>query len=270
VTGYGGAIAVEASLATGRVVTMRHVTFVGNRAGSGGAINLGTTAPDNRVALEASAVLFDGNSATGAGGAISAINGSVQIARGVFVNNQAATYGGAVTLRHLAPRTTILANALFARNKAPDGGSAFEGDSAVFINSTIADNDGLAVKANHEITAPWYNVHFSNTIVWKNSGGNCGGAGAQYIDDGHNLQYPGPSCGASIPVTDALLDTMYIPLPGSPAFGGGSETVCTTAPVDSIDVYGHHRPQPKVCTIGAAEGDIQVMLNFSREWRWPR
>ena len=56
------------------------------------------------------------------------------------------------------------------------------------------------------------------------------------------------------------MDTMYIPLPKSAPMGNGNLKVCMAAPISGRDVYGTGRPSGGVCTIGAAESDMQATL----------
>jgi hypothetical protein len=53
---------------------------------------------------------------------------------------------------------------------------------------------------------------------------------------------------------------MYIPLPASPPIGNGDLSVCMSPPINGRDVYGMGRPSGGVCTIGAAEGDIEARI----------
>jgi len=80
-------------------------------------------------------------------------------------------------------------------------------------------------------------------------------------DRGKNIQFPGATCGATIARLDPLLDSMFVPIVGSPAIGGGDTPTCLAAPIDGRDVYGQRRPQGHECTIGAVEGDIEHLVN---------
>jgi hypothetical protein len=84
------------------------------------------------------------------------------------------------------------------------------------------------------------------------------------IDLGNNLQYPDSSCGASLRTADPMLDSLYVPLLGGPALGGGRLTLCIPDPVSARDVFGHHRPQGKSCSIGAVEGSLEDLLHRRR------
>jgi predicted outer membrane repeat protein len=247
-------------------VSINHSTFTGNkatgsssRAGAGGAIDVEAVVVIGnfgKTTINAGAVTFSGNVATGDGGAINGRSTELSIVRGVFADNSAAGSGGAVFLGNASSLHSIFANTLFVRNTAPSG-SAYNGDDADFINSTVDSNNGLAISNS----APHQLVHitFSNSIISNNPLGGCGPAGL-FDDAGHNLQFPGTDCGASINVGDPHLDTMYIPLPKSPPMGNGNLSVCMSPPINGRDVYGVGRPSGGHCTIGAAEGDIQVLV----------
>jgi hypothetical protein len=100
----------------------------------------------------------------------------------------------------------------------------------------------------------------AGSIVSNNPQGGCGPSGL-FDDGGSNLQFPATDCGASISVAIPRLDTFYIPIPNSPPRGKGDLTVCMSPPISGRDVYGLGRPSGGACTIGAAEGDINLLLN---------
>lgn len=269
----GGAISVEPSTVPLELI-LRHVTFVENKAQWGGAIALeGSTG--NARTLNGVAVGFKGNEASVSGGAIYASNASVRLARGVFAYNKAATVGGAIAALQQGARSVEIANSLLVHNVA-DSGSAFWGNSASFINSTIADNGARAVYATERLVTPFppvpgtpstFPIRFRNTIVSGEGSGACGPSIAlsPYQNDGENLQYPGTSCGNSIPSGAPWLGPYYVPLDWSPAIEGGNNAVCAAAPIDRKDVYLSRRPLTTHCTIGAVEGNIWYLIE-----RWRR
>ncbi|MGE5278390.1 MAG: right-handed parallel beta-helix repeat-containing protein [Acidobacteriota bacterium] len=262
----GGAIAVASPWMPARTITLRHVTFTGNRAKSGGAIHLGT-AIENEMVLEGTAVLFERNSAADTGGAIAGTNAGVRLARAVFNGNGADTYGGAIALISYAPRPSIVANALLVGNVAPTG-SVFRGSGIQFVNSTIADNQGPAVAffwPTPSLANPpdWRLVRLVNTLVVGNQGGGCAGGPFSVLlrDGGRNLQFPTADCGRTVPVVDPQLDGFFVPLAAGPAHGKADPATCSSAPVNGIDVYGQARLKGGGCTIGAVEGDIEDLVS---------
>ncbi len=105
----------------------------------------------------------------------------------------------------------------------------------------------------------------TNSIIANSIGANCGGG---ITDGGHNLQWPGTSCGETIPSRDPRLDpdgvkdnggpTQTIALlPGSPAIDAGDSAVCANPPVNGVDQRGFARPGSghTQCSIGAYEAD---------------
>lgn len=238
-----------------RTLTVTYSTFTGNKATQGGAIFVNNSSGNAGAVTSVRVTLFSHNSATDAGGAIYGSASNLQIARGVFADNSAAGNGGAIFLSNPSPLHSILANTLFVRNHATSG-SAFFGDDADFINSTIDSNVGLAI--SNTALHPPVHIRFVNSIVSNNPQGGCGPAGL-FDDGGHNLQ-SGTDCG-SIRQAEPHLDTMYIPLPKSPPMGNGDPLVCMAPPINGRDVYGVGRASGhNNCTIGAAEGDITVLI----------
>jgi predicted outer membrane repeat protein len=231
--------------------------FMGNATGgNGGAIMVGrSTASPGSQTLNIGASAFSGNSAQKGGGAVSAFNTQVNTSRTIFVENSAAS-GGAIATSNVEPTLEVFANTLFVRNKGT-AGSAFNGDAAQFVNSTLDSNGGTAISVSAPSRAAKH-VRLSNTIVSHNAKAGCEPKGA--IDDGGtNLQFPGNDCGVAIPSAEPQLDSMYIPLPRSPPMGHGNLTICSQSPVAGTDVYGTARAGGKACSIGAAEGDVQVL-----------
>ena len=265
--GDGGALHLDGSLTNAQTtLVLRHDTFDGNKARNGGAINQATT--DKVVSVDATAVVLSHNMSGADGGAIALRGGELQLLDAFVTDNTANGSGGAVAFsgpecipvgggncnRHL------FANVLFVRNTAAVAGGAFSGTYATFVNSTVNSNSGPALAFPPTMRATGFSVvRLINTLVSHSSGAGCGPAdrAAQYIDGGHNLQFPGNDCGSSIPSKDPQLDSMYIPIPLSPPTSAGDIATCTAFPVSMHDVYSGIRPQGKSCTIGAAEGNIR-------------
>jgi predicted outer membrane repeat protein len=258
----GGAIGIgPAFVATGPIgLSVKRLAFEENQARQGGGVRLGATS-----SFSGDAVLFSRNTALeGGGGLIAAVGAEIFLSRGIFVGNDGGPRGGAV-LRD-GPRDgpqaiSDFANSLFARNRATKG-AAFLGNGAKFINSTVAQNIGeaLSVPGDGPVVSPL--LHVKNSIMSDNNGGNC--ESNVVFDDGHNLQFPDARCGATIPVANPFLDTMFVPVPGSPALEHGDNPTCLRPPIRSTDVYGQRRPQGDICTIGAVEGDIEHLITQRR------
>jgi predicted outer membrane repeat protein len=273
--GTGGAMSVEPS-AIPLELTLRHVTFTDNTAQWGGAIALERSVGNTR-SLNGVAVGFRGNQATTSGGAIYAPNASMRLSRAVFAYNKAATTGGAIAAVQQGPRDVQIANSLLVHNIA-DSGSAFWGNAATFINSTIADNGARAIFATERAPTPFpppagtpttFPLRFRNTILSGSGSGACGPSVTRspYQDDGENLQSPGLSCGSSIPSGMPWLGPYYVPLDWSPAIEGGNDAVCAASPIDRKDFYLSRRPLTTHCTIGAVEGSIWYLIERWRKQR---
>jgi predicted outer membrane repeat protein len=244
----------------GGPLTVTHCTFSGNsssgaNAGPGGAIANESEVP---ALLTVSDSTFSGNSG-GSGGAIGSI-GPVTVTGSTFTGNLAVD-GGAI---YALEGTLTVANSTFSGNSAGDthvgGGIVAIRGLATIINSTFVGNSaggGGAISGGQSIT-------IINSIVANSpSGGNCCGA---VTDGGHNLQFPGTSCGATVTSADPLLDpagladnggpTETIALqPGSPAIETGDDAVCAESPVNGVDQRGFARPgmDQTHCSIGAFE-----------------
>jgi hypothetical protein len=242
----------------GGTMTVLYSSFQGNLAGAaGGAILVGRneSSPGPQT-LNIGATSFGQNTAVTNGGAIAAYGTRLHTARVIFAANSAAGSGGAVYLSNASPNPSGFANTLFVRNRAGVG-SAFYGDGAAFVNSTVFGNAGLGITVFAPARAAAL-VSLSNTIVAANTGGGCSPKGV--VDDlGSNLQFPATDCARTIPVADPQLDSMYIPLPRGASLGHGNSTVCAAAPVGGGDVYGVARSPTGHCSIGAAEGDVEVL-----------
>ncbi|MBK7917767.1 MAG: beta-propeller fold lactonase family protein [Chloroflexi bacterium] len=252
--GQGGAIYLSGSIP----VTITNSSFNANisgsfRSGKGGAIyadssNLSLV----KTAFNANISSRDASNIGGNGGAIFNLSGTVKAANSSFFANVADNgQGGALY------NNDNSANAIYElRNVTISGNSAGSGGAVYNFN---ADNNLI------NRIALW------NTIIEvgsAGSGGTCAADAPQ--DNGHNLQYPATSCGASIPSADPLLQAPSFNGGaiaslltqalggGSPAIDAGDNTVCTAAPVDSEDQRGDPRPKGSVCDIGAYEADPAV------------
>jgi predicted outer membrane repeat protein len=260
--GEGGALYWRPPTGVDRSLLILYSTFKDNTAAFGGAIRVNdSTDLSGKTMMRLGVDDFSHNVATASGGAIFVGSTELTVERGIFADNRAAHNGGAIFLGNASPLHSVVANTLLVRNDAPTGG-AFLGDDTDIINSTVDSNKGVAI-ADIVSQRTGLPINFTNSIVSNNPQGGCGPAGL-FDDAGHNLQFPGTDCGSSIRVANPRLDSMYIPLPGSPPMGNGDLTVCMAPPINGRDVYGMGRPSGGVCTTGAAEGDIEAIVNRGR------
>ncbi len=135
-----------------------------------------------------------------------------------------------------ASGNVMVANSTFSDNTAPPGqvgGAIANGGTLSVISSTFSGN---RAPAGGGAIANRFNSKGSvqNTII-ANGGHdpNCWGT---TFDLGHNLQFPGTTCGSTIPVADPKLlpladnggptQTMALPI-DSPAVGKGDLEVCS-------------------------------------------
>jgi hypothetical protein len=230
--------------------TMTYVTFTGSRAQRGGALDADLSDGGH---LQLAAALFQGNAAAGDGGGLYVTGGSTQISGAIFKTNTTGARGAAAIL--LAPATSqgVVANVLAVGNTAPAGGGAIGGANLELENVTIADNAGGGLGSQNSTGIPSGQFILHNTILTGNSPANCLGVPAGLAAGGANLQFPKEtSCGA-IPAADPLLDPIYAPLPGSPAYGTGELAICLKSLVNGRDVLFQKRGLNGLCSIGAME-----------------
>jgi len=150
---------------------------------------------------------------------------------------------------------------------------------SVTLTNTIIESAGVTCEAECLGGPLVYLVRDRNTMpaavtAMQAGAGATGGivestAGADsgyFTDGGHNLQWPGTSCGETIPSRDPLLDpaglkdnggpTQTIALrPDSPATNTGDESICAAPPVNNLDQRGFVRGGSGAahCSIGACE-----------------
>jgi CSLREA domain-containing protein len=177
-------------------------------------------------------------------------SGTATIQRSLIADN-GAHFGGAIYNEGLL---TIESSTLTGNRAVARGSAIFHAGTTILNNVTIADNpisDGPGITLEQG-SGP---LHAGNTIIADNGGVNC--VGGTLTDLGHNLQFPGTSCGETIPTADPLLlplagyggPTQSIALNlGSPARNAGDNLTC--APTDQRGVV---RPLQTACDIGAWE-----------------
>ena len=161
---------------------------------------------------------------------------------------------------------------MIVRNSSPDG-AAYSGSALTLINSTVAENQGVAIalKTLSHFSPPGARseIDLRNAIVSNNPGGNCGPmpTSAVLLHNGHNLQHPGVQCGSAVTSADPQLDALYVPRFGSPAYVGGENGVCRAVPISGKDIYSGIRRQGQACSVGAVEGAIDPRRFLTILWR---
>jgi len=159
-------------------------------------------------------------------------SGDVSVDNSTFADNNAppGQVGGAIA----NAGTLTVVNSTFSGNRAPAGGGAIANrlHSAAYVQNTIIANGG------HDP--------------------NCWGT---TFDQGNNLQFPGTTCGSSIPVKDPKLlpladnggptQTMALAA-DSPAIDAGDNLACSRANHGDDQTFAE-RNGGSVCDIGAYE-----------------
>jgi len=168
---------------------------------------------------------FSGNSSYYGGGVSQ--GGTATVTNSTFSGNT-ATYQGGGLENYFA--TVTVTNSTFSGNSAFDGGGIKNLSGTATVNNTIVAN--------------------------SSAGGNCNGA----IGGSNNLAND-DTCGAGFANSSSIQlgalgsfggSTQTFPLlPGSSAIDTGDSTVCSAAPVSSLDQRGVARPS--ACDIGAFE-----------------
>jgi hypothetical protein len=154
-------------------------------------------------------------------------------------------------------------NSTFVANQAPPGqigGAIASAGTLTVIGSTLADN--AATGGGGAIASRLHSkATIQNTIIFtSNKNTNCFGT---IFDGGHNVQYPGTTCGPTVPTVDPKLlpladnggPTQTIGLQAdSPAIDAGDVSVCESMQ-DNMDQRGILRigGDDQACDIGAFE-----------------
>ena len=152
---------------------------------------------------------------------------------------------GVVTLTNVTFTGNAALNIDPANPTSGLGGAVWNAGTMTLINVTIANNTAAVSGAGIGGIAPT----LTNTIVANNSPDNCSVA---ITAGSNNLQFPGTTCGGTIPTADPMLGPLtggvYPLLAGSPAIDMGTNTGCPPT-----DEPGTARPQGAACDIGAFE-----------------
>ncbi len=236
----GGAVRIF-TVDVSAALDVRNLTIADGRAEFGGGIANGGTLTLTNCTLK-------GNSAASFGGGIHNYSGTVKLTNCTLSGNSAGSFGGGI------------ANHVICDILCPECGSV------VVTNSTFSGNGANVGAGGIDGRCP---TSVTNSIIASSSGANCGGG---VTDGGHNLQFPGTSCGTTIPSLDPLLDPAGLKdnggptqtialLPGSPAINAGDPAVCASSPMNGLDQRGYVRPAKGYanCSIGAFEYNASAL-----------
>ena len=201
--------------------------------------------------------------------------GTLTVTNSTFAGNSAGgNYGGGAIVNG---GTLTVTNSTFSGNSAgPAGGALYNWFAATLTNCTLSENGGAI--SNAQICSmfgcgAFASVTLTNTVIAESAGVTCRqdfGGGPSFTDGGHNLQWPGTSCGETIQSLDPKLDpnglkdnggpTQTIALaPDSPAIDAGDPDVCANPPVNGVDQRCYVRPGAghTNCSIGAYEAEVR-------------
>jgi len=216
--------------------------------------------------------VIDSNQAEHGGGLWKGGHYVLELTRSSVTHNSAVDVGAGISGTGPGKNFAIV-NSTIAYNTVLTTGSAagiFSANAPSTIkNSTIAfntvPNDASSVGA-----AIHGNVTLTNTIVLGNTGGwngiwSCMGT---IKDGGHNLQFPGNTCGKGIPTRDARLNPTLTPLYASLVLGQtqtlipalDSPAINKGANCPATDQHKTSRPQGKTCDIGAHEVEVVSLV----------
>jgi hypothetical protein len=222
--------------------------FSKNAGGSGGAVSIASRNTDDLTILGAT---FMENTATVKGGGVVLFGGEAAIVHSLFKNNSAPV-GAAVASQSTGK--LIIANSLVVENVAtaampsqPDETAAIYAANLSMTNVTIANNRAIGLSSAGSGLAV-----FSNLIISQNEPQNCLDV-ARASFKGPNLQFGPATCDGASLSGDPLLDSFYVPSPGSPALHLGDLAICQTSPVDSSDFVFQPRTNRNFCALGAYE-----------------
>jgi hypothetical protein len=250
----GGALFAESAANGLQAVAVVQSNFIQNTASEGGgAIAIGGQDhfKSNNGVLNLRNVVIANNTAR-QGGGLYLENAQLAVVSSAIISNSAAG-GGALVFWDAADHTAKIANTIIVRNAGQEaGGILIFGAQSNFrlMNSTLVDNAAGGMEI-WDAPQPGPQVHLVNTIIAHNADWNCRGTG--FVDDGHNLQFPGTTCASGIVSKEPYLDAKYAPAIISPAYDSGDDAVCTATPINSVDLFGEKRPHYTHCTIGAVE-----------------
>ena len=215
------------------------------------------------------------------GGAVSSDTGYLVVQRSTFVNTSEGSQAAIQTLRG----TATIVDSTFYNNNEDSGAAILNSSGAMLIvNSTLRDDrlhggilvlnilPGKPAPAStmsatvSAITPEPGQMVIINTIL--EAGKHMQVCNGQTVDGGHNLQFPGTSCGSSMPSANAKLaplqdnggptQTLAL-LEGSPAIDAGDSITCAGPLLQNMD----QRELPRsvegttgkgaLCDIGAFE-----------------
>jgi hypothetical protein len=215
--------------------------FIENSSKRGGAIQADLA---NTKGLVIEGGIFLNNVASETGGALAWNGRSVTVTHSLFRANRAGGRGGAIFASDPELGASWgVSNSLFAENTAAPSSGALDMSYASIVNSTIVKNVGFGIVASGTQTN-----FIANTILSKNSAGNCKGVIGSAFKGG-NIQFGGSDC-PNVSKEDPFLDSLFIPSSGSPALEMGQLSICK---ISGTDIIFQPRGNNGKCAVGAFE-----------------
>lgn len=284
--GVGGAVSAEASLVMRNCVLLDNQatmnggamalggrcelidsSFIGNVAGSGGALSLGKDTTDSAVLVRCTVT---DNSCEEDGGGILHNTGELVVTDTVIARNSAQECGGGVA----SEKSLILRNTTVSENRAENhGGGLYGAGDMSLVNVTVTRNTGGSGGGLH-LQNPGGSLDLQESIVAGNIS-NAGPAdvglveGAALTVEGRNLigsnesvedRFPaGPLVGTTAAPLDPWLSELgdhggptatCVPLAGSPAIDAGDPAASGSLETDQ---RGRPRPLGSAPDVGAVE-----------------
>jgi hypothetical protein len=220
--------------------------FIKNSAKRGGAIQADLT---NTKGLIIEGGIFLDNVASESGGALEWDGRSVIVSHSLLRGNRAGGSGGAIHATDPDPAADwTVANSLLVENTAAESSGAIDVSYASIVNSTIANNAGSGIVVSGAQAGL---TSIANTILSKNSAGNCDGVTGS-VFTGRNIQFGRSDC-PGVSTEDPFLDSLFMPSLGSPALGMGDLSICERAPISRTDIVFQSRGDDGKCALGAFE-----------------
>jgi hypothetical protein len=227
------------------------VLYSSFNSNSGAAGALQATLRINQDKLDLGGDAFLRNRSTlPADAALTVKGGLVTLSHALFKANT-AVQASAIAADPIAQLT--VSNSLIVEGVSSASAADAAAISAVFVtlsNVTIANNQGTGVRAT--VTLPVVALaKFSNVILANNARACEFGSGMSV--EGANLVFPDDhSCPGATILEDPVLDSFYIPSPGSPALTQGDTRVCAGELVGARDIVFQKRTD-QTCALGAFE-----------------
>jgi hypothetical protein len=230
--------------------------FIGNKGATAGAIAADLS---NTGGMRIKGGVFIDNESASDGGAITWSARSLAVNNAVFRNNR-ATRGGALRAHSPEPNAVwTITNSVFAENLSQPASGALDTARIALRNVTIAANVGWGLVVDPADAAS----SLANSIISGNSSGNCRNVPVAAIHSG-NIQFGADDCHDAA-FTNPYLDSLYVPMFGSPALDSGDVATCQAAPVSGVDLLFQLRRRPGRCASGAYERPpVRLVRNAPR------